>query len=106
MALARISSRVPSLHEGTAAGGDDLGRAIDQPGDHSPLAVAEMRLAEALEDVGHGHAGGGLDLVIGIDEGQAHALRQAPADRRFARTHQPDQHDRLPRPPGIHCLHL
>ena len=38
-----------------------------------------------------------LDLVIGIDEGQAQAMGQALADAALARAHQPDEHDGLRR---------
>ena len=69
------------VDEGAAAGRDHLGRAVDQPGDHAALPVAEMRLAEALEDIGDRHAGRRLDLLIGIDKGQPHPLRPAGGRR-------------------------
>ena len=52
MQRSRISARVSLVHEGAAAGRDHLGRALDQPRDHPPLAVAEARLAEAVENLG------------------------------------------------------
>ena len=39
------------LEEGTAAGCDHLGRAVEQPGDDAAFAVAEIGLAETIEDV-------------------------------------------------------
>ena len=64
-------------------------------GDHPPLAVAEMRFAEPLENLGDAEPGRRLDLRVGVDEGKAEPLRQPPPDRRLARAHQPDERDRL-----------
>ena len=55
----------------------------------------KLLLAMALEDLGDRAAGGRLDLVVGIDEGQLQALRQALADAGLADAHQPDQDDGL-----------
>ena len=94
MQRSRISARVSSIDEGAAAGRDHPGRPLDQPGDHPALAVAEMGLAEPLENLGDAQARRRLDLRVGIDEGQAEPLRQPPADGRLARAHQPDERDR------------
>ena len=95
MQRSRISARVSSFDEGAAAGRDHPRRSLDQPGDHPALAVAEMRLAEALENLGDAEPRRRLDLAVGVDEGQAEPLRQPPPDGRLARAHQPDERDRL-----------
>ena len=38
--------------------------------------------------------GGALDFVVSVGETHAEPLREAAADRRFSRSHQPDEHDR------------
>ncbi len=79
------------LDERAAAGGDDALALADQPRQHPPLAVAEIGFAMGGEDFGDGHAMGGFDLVIRIDEGQAEPLRETPADRGLARSHHADE---------------
>jgi hypothetical protein len=59
------------IDEGPAAGREDLGRSVDQPGDHPALAVAEAGFAEGREDFRDRELGRLLDLVVGIDEGNA-----------------------------------
>src|SRR5260370_525955 len=53
---------------------------------------------------GEGFWGGGrrrgLDLGVGVDEGEPQPLRQASADAGLTRPHQADQRDRLRRPQG------
>ncbi len=80
------------VHEGAAAGGEHHGGARQQAADHAALAVAEVRLAVALEDLGDGGAGGELDLGVGVAERQPEAGGQAPPDGGLARPHQPHQH--------------
>ncbi len=92
---ARISARVSGVHERPAAGRDHLRRPGDQPGQHAPLAVAEMGFAEPLENLGDADPGGLLDRLVGVDEGEAEPARQPPPDRRLARAHQADERDRL-----------
>ena len=65
------------VNERAAASGDHLGRAIDQAGDHPAFAVAEMRFAEARENVGYRHAGGAFDLVVGVGETHSQPPRKA-----------------------------
>ena len=48
------------------------------------------------ENIRDGHAGGLLDLGVGVDERDAEPLRQPPPDRRLAGAHHADQHDRAP----------
>ena len=69
-----ISARVSRVHEGAAAGRQHVRRVVEQARDHPALAVAERRLAVAREDLGDGAAGRRLDLVVGVDEGQAEPL--------------------------------
>src|SRR3546814_18961101 len=81
------------VHERAAAGGDHLRFPVDQPGDDPPLAVAEMRLAELLEDFADGAARRRLYLVIGLEERQPEPHRQAAAKRGFARPQQTEPAD-------------
>src|SRR3546814_11772440 len=78
-----------------------------QPRDHAALAVAEIGLAEPLEDVGNRHARGRFDLGVGIDERQTEPGREPFAHGRLAHAHQSDEHDRLALPglfsgPALH----
>ncbi len=82
------------VHEGAAAGRQHLRAALQQPRDHARLAGAEIGLAVGGEDFRDGHAGGLFDLGVGIDERNAEPGRQPAADRRLARAHHADQHDR------------
>jgi hypothetical protein len=82
------------VEEGAAAGRQHLGSFVEQTGDHPALAVAKIRLAESLEDLGDRHLGAGLDFVVGVDERQAELLGEAFADRGLARPHHADEHDR------------
>jgi hypothetical protein len=68
-------------------------RLVQKARHYPALAFAESRLAVAGKEFLDAAAGGALDFLIGIDEGQAELLGQAPADRAFARAHQADQHD-------------
>jgi len=82
------------MHKGATPGRDDAGRAVDKSGDHAPFPIAEMSFAEPFENLADRHAGGGLDLVVGIYEGHVQPTRQPPTDGRFSNAHQADQHDR------------
>ena len=76
----RIAARGLRIHEGAAAGRQDMHRLVlDQPGDDAAFDGAEDRLAVAGEDLGDGAAGRGLDLGVGVAEGQ---MQSAPASRR------------------------
>ena len=68
----------------------------EQAADHPPLAVAELALAVAGEQLGDGAAGRQLDLGVGVAERQPEPGRQPPPDRGLAGAHQPDQHDAAP----------
>ncbi len=93
-AALRISARVSAATNAPPPVAMTFGGPLDQPGDDAALAVAEMGLAEALEDLGDRQAAGALDLGVGIDERQAEPRRQPPPDGRLARPHQPDEDDR------------
>ena len=82
------------VEEGAAAGRQHLGAAVEQTGDHPALAVAKIGLAEPLEDLGDRHLRAGLDLVVGVDKGQAELLGEPFADRGLAGPHHADEHDR------------
>ena len=45
------------------------------------------------EDFGDGLARRGLDLVIGVDEGNAQLFRKPAPDTGLARPHEPYEHD-------------
>jgi len=82
------------VEEGAAAGRQHLGAVVEQTGDHPALAVAKIRLAEPLENLGDRQLGAGLDLVVGVDEGQAELHGEPFADRGLAGPHHADEHDR------------
>jgi hypothetical protein len=42
------------VHEGAAAGREDMGWLAQQPGNHPPLAIAKIGLAVFLENLGYG----------------------------------------------------
>ena len=83
------------VHEGPATRRQNARPSLQQTGDDLPLPVPEKSLAVLLEDIADLlSARGRLDLVVGIDEAQFEPLGQAPADRRLATAHHPDQDDR------------
>jgi hypothetical protein len=82
------------IHEGTAASRQHQRRPRRQDtADDAALAVAEFGFAALGENFGDGHAGGRLDLGIGVDERQPEPRRQTLADRALARAHHADEHD-------------
>ena len=72
-------------------------RLLQQPRDDAALAVAKHGFAAVAEDFLDRLAGGGLDLVVRIEERQVQPGRQAPSDLCLARAHQADENDRPPR---------
>ena len=72
-------------------------RLLQEPRDDAALAVAEYGFPPVTENFLDRLAGGGLDLVIRIEERQVQPGGQTPTDFRFAGTHQPDENDRPPR---------
>ena len=101
IALSRISARVSALQKAPPPVAITLpaARLLDQPGDHPALAVAEIGLAESLEDLGDGHPRGFLDLLVGIDESEVQRRGKALADAGLADAHHADQHHRPVNPP-------
>lgn len=81
------------IGEGPAAGRDYPDLPVDQAGDQPPLAVAEILLAEALEDLGRRETGRILDGRVAVDEWQPEPPCQAPSDGRLAGAHQADEDD-------------
>ena len=73
------------IHEGAAAGRQHLRPAVQQARDHARLAGTEVGLAVGREDIGDRHAGGLLDLGIGIHERQLPAASPAAARSRTCR---------------------
>ena len=67
---------------------------VDEPRNEPPLAVAEIVLAIAFENLSGRKAGGVLDGGVAVDERQAEAPRKASPDRRLSNSHQPHQHER------------
>ena len=85
------------VHERAPAGRENMRRLLQQPRDDTALAVAKHGFAAVAENFLDRLAGGGLDLVIRIEERQVQPDRQAPSDFCLARAHQPDQDDCPPR---------
>ncbi len=92
------------IDHGAAAGGDHRLGPGDQARDHAALACAELGLAVAGEDFRHRAAGGALDLVVGVDEGEAEADRELAADRGLAGSHQAHEDQRAAAEPVQHGL--
>ena len=84
-----------AVQEGATARRDDSRTPVDQPRDHPPLAVPEMRLAEPLEYLPHAEPRRSLDLRIRVGERQAEPLREPAADRRLAGPRQAEEEDWL-----------
>ena len=80
------------LDESTAAGGQHARGTFEQPCDHAPLSIAEVRLSESVEDFAHAHLRGFLDLVIRVGEGQGEQLGKLAADGGLADTHHAHKH--------------
>src|SRR5665213_1703214 len=83
------------IEEGAAAGGKDVRRSFQQPGDHPPLSLTERLLAECLEDVDDRAAGGGFDFGVRVLERHPQRAGQTPANAALTDTHQADEGDGL-----------
>ena len=105
MPLSLILARVSGLMKAPPPVASTCGPGGQQAGDHLALAVAEERLAVVGEDLVDGLLGDALDLLVGIDEGQAELGGEALADRRLAAAHQPDHDERAPAQRAAHPLH-
>ena len=84
------------IHERAAAGRQHKRSAIEQARDHLALALAEISLAESLENLGNRQLSARFDLGIGVDKRQSELRRQPFADRGFSRPHHADKDDRAP----------
>ncbi len=91
-----IANRRPCnrIDIGAAAGGYNRWWALQQTGDHPPLAEAERRFAGVVEQLGDRLAGVGFDGVIRIDEGHGQNFGESLANARLSCAHQADKHDR------------
>ena len=71
-----------------------LGREVAAltPDDGGDLQLPEARLALVDEDVGHGRAGLGLDVAVGVAEAHPQGVGHRGAHRRLSRRRRPDQH--------------
>ena len=82
------------IRESSATGRQHLGPALQQAQDDARLARAEFRLPANGENIADRHARRLFDLYVRIDERNAKAQRQAPADRGLARPHHAHEHNR------------
>jgi hypothetical protein len=94
------------IHERAAAGRQHQRPAVEQAGDHLALALAEIGLAEPLEDLGDGELRAGFDLGVSVDERQSELGRKPPSDRGFSGPHHADENhrpsaERGRHPPGV-----
>src|ERR1044072_7268521 len=64
---------------------------VQQPRDHPPLAVAELRLAALGEQLADAAPGAALDLGVGVLERHAEDGRETASDGGFSHTHQADK---------------
>src|SRR3546814_15796237 len=78
------------VDEGAAAGREYHRLSGEQARDHAALAVAEMRLADARENVSSRHAGCALDLVVGVGETPAQPPSEPSPERRLPAPNHPD----------------
>ena len=62
-------------------------------GDCASFELAEMRFTLAGEDLGHGHAGGGADELVGVDERAIEQVRAPLPHRGLPRAHEPHEHE-------------
>src|SRR3546814_5507561 len=56
------------VDECATASGNHAMPLFDQPGDHSPFAIAKIGFAEFVEDFADGALGCALDFLVGVDE--------------------------------------
>jgi len=84
------SSRV---HERPATRGDYPDFTLDQPGNQAPFAIAEIMLAITFEQVGRAGTRCLLNLDVAVDERKVKPPGKPTSNRRFARSHQADEHD-------------
>src|SRR5205807_9485650 len=84
------------VHESTAATRKHTRAVAQQTCHDAALSVAERVLAVPGENFCDRQARRGFDLLIGIDKFEAELLRETPAGRGLARSHEPDEDNRAP----------
>src|SRR5580704_3655286 len=84
------------VHEGAAATGKHTRAVAQQTRHDAALSVAERVLSVPRENFCDRQARRGFDLLIGIDEFEAELLRETPAGRGLARSHESDEDNRAP----------
>ena len=84
------------VHEGAAATRKHTRAVAQQTRHDAALSVAERVLSVPRENFCDRHARRGFDLLIGIDEFEAKLLRETPAGRGLARSHESDEDNRAP----------
>src|SRR3546814_1866574 len=72
---------------------DLLRLSVHQASDHPPLAIPEIRLPKALENISYAHACRQLDFFVSIDKRQAKPRSEPPSHSRFANTHHAHQNN-------------
>src|SRR3546814_940443 len=72
---------------------DPLRLSVHQASDHPPLAIPEIRLPKALENISYAHACRQLDFFVSIDKRQAKPRSEPPSHSRFANTHHAHQNN-------------
>ena len=90
------ASRTRSLPSAPPPERDDAAPGAEQAEDRLLLALAEARLALALEDLGDRPAGGGLDLGVGVAGLEPEPLRDDLRRGALARRHEAGEDDRGP----------
>src|SRR3546814_3735650 len=73
------------LHESAAACRNHLRLSVHQASDHPPLAIPEIRLPKALENISYAHACRQLDFFVSIDKRQAKPRSEPPSHSRLDR---------------------
>ena len=84
---------VRRIEHGAAAGCEDHTAQSREFVDHCRLAGTESGLALDIEDDRNLDARACLDLVVGVEEGEAETLREQLADRRLAGAHETHEED-------------
>jgi hypothetical protein len=82
------------LDKSAAAGRDHAGALIEQPGDDSPFAVAELGFPELCEHLAGGQPARIADRIVAVDEVQFQPFGEPPPDCGLASTHHSDKRDR------------
>lgn len=84
---------VGKLLGGAAAQGDDDVILREGAREGGGLQAAEVGLAVGGEELGHGGAGAGFEVLVEIEEGPAELAGKQASDGGFARAHETGKHD-------------